>query len=84
METNHIWPGVSFGAIEKFRKEKLHRGMKFNDVTDILQKKWVDSVISQDVLVELGYDSSQVLMASDFFEESGHRLFPIYKLLNNP
>jgi hypothetical protein len=46
--------------------------MEFDNITDIFQKERVNSVVSQDMLVELGNNFGEVLMSSNPFKESGH------------
>ncbi len=81
VQVNHIWAFVAFGPVKEFREEKFHRCMKLDNITDIFQKEWVYPIISQDMLVELGNDLGEVLMASNLFKEGRHQLFLAIYLL---
>ena len=78
VQVDHIRAFISFGSIKEFREEKYHGGMKFDNITDIFQKERIYPIIGQDMLVELGDDLGEVLMASNFFEEGCHKLFLLF------
>lgn len=62
MNCDQIRTMVLVGSIKKLCEKKLSRFMNSYNVTDFIQKKFVGSVICQNVLVELINNSSEILM----------------------
>ena len=65
---------VFFVSVKELREKEFHGGVEFNNITDILQKEQVNPIVCQNMLVELGDDLCEVLIASDPFAESGYVL----------
>jgi len=72
VQTHHIGALILLGSVKKLRQKKLHCCVQFNNITDVLQKEWIDSIVCQNMLVKLSDYSSEVLVTSNFFKKSGH------------
>ncbi len=70
VQFNHVGPLVMVFAAEQVGQEQDHGGVEFRNVTNVLQEELADLVIAEDVLVELGHNLLELVVAADLLEQS--------------
>lgn len=70
VQFNHVRPLVMVFAAEQVGQEQDHGGVEFRNVTYVLQEERADLVIAEEVLVELGHNHLELIVATDLLEQS--------------